>query len=114
MDQGGKMGRISWSFYSNRRGARLSAFLRGIDSVSGAIDKFIKLGIVPPMDLIHEFYNTGGTDNNNESKKEVSLSKNEKSNNPEESMRNEVATASSTEGYDDLIIISSEKEASEN
>lgn len=108
------MGRVSWSFYSNRRGAKLSAFLRGIDSVSGAIDKFVKLGIVPPVDLIHEFYDTGGVNDSSEVKKEVSLSKNEKSNKPEESMRNEVTTASSHEGYDDLIIINPEKETSEN
>jgi len=49
--------RVSWQFYSKRRKARLEVFLRDVKTIQGALDKFTRLKIVPPVDLINKFFN---------------------------------------------------------
>jgi hypothetical protein len=46
------MSRINWKFYSKRRKANIQTFLKGISTTKEAIDKFTRLKIVPPLDLI--------------------------------------------------------------
>jgi len=50
------MSRVSWKFYSKRRRANIQTFLKGISTTREAIDKFTRLEIVPPLDLIHSHF----------------------------------------------------------
>jgi len=52
--------RISWKFYSTRRKANIQTFLKGISTTKEAIDKFTRLKIIPPLDLIHSHFGESG------------------------------------------------------
>ena len=102
------MGRISWNFYSRRRGAKLESFLRGVNSTAGAIDKFIKLGIIPPMDLIHEYF--GNHALSDEPEKLTELIRHEQSKKDAEVTTENESAVSAYQEFDELIIIDPEPE----
>ena len=53
------MGALSWKFYSRRRKASITNFLKGVVSHEAAYEKFTRMGIVPPRDLIEQYFSKG-------------------------------------------------------
>ena len=95
------MSKVEWKFYTGRRKASLKAFLRGITTISDAIEKFTSLGIVPPIDLISAHFQQNSPDSKDI--EEVDSTANEKS-----------EDTNITEDYDDLVNDFLEEEAFEN
>jgi hypothetical protein len=101
------MSRVSWQFYSNRRKAKIDVFLRDTDTIKAAIDKFIRLKIVPPMDLIHEYF-SGTKQEETSSLEVVQEESTSTTENTIAQKRDEADEDNSTSQYDDLIIITQE------
>ena len=83
------MGVLSWEFYSCRRGASISNFLRGVPTREAAHEKFTRMSIIPPRDLIEQYFSKGA-DAQDSDRIEADPSTVE-------------ATGPKQEGYDELI-----------
>ena len=93
------MSKVSWKFYSDRKKAKIDTFLRGILTHTQAIDKFVQMGIVPPMNLIQEFFEKQGIET------EASIENSDNNSSEKDAKTNENTP---NQKYDDLLIIDDE------
>jgi hypothetical protein len=87
-----------WNWISQRRNLSIENFLRGTNSIDEAVEKFLKLGIIPPERKILE-----GFFNENTSKETLQTKKNKAPKVIENSNQTPLTK------YDDLVIIETEK-----
>ena len=86
-----------WNWISQRRNLSIENFLRGTNSIDEAVEKFLKLGIIPPERKILE-----GFFNENTSKETLQTKKNKAPKVIENSNQTPLTK------YDDLVIIETE------
>jgi hypothetical protein len=101
------MSRVSWQFYSKRRKSKIDVFLRSTNSIKAAIEKFVSLKIVPPMDLIHEHFRQLENSKLVTDQREKTTVENTVAQKRDEADE-DITTHTPTSQYDDLIIIEHE------